>query len=195
MNVLPPTRRIGLRALPLVVGLIASAALVLQSTNAAFTGATSNGASTFSAATVSLTDDDAGAVLFNASNMVPGDSVTRCIKVTYTGSSYALDPIRLYSAVTDTGLAPHLNLVVEQGTGGTFSSCAGFTASSTVYSGTLAALGSTHSGYTNGATTFTPASGSTTRTYRVTASLGAATPNSAQGTTAGATLTWEVHSN
>ena len=190
----PVRARRGLGAVPYVVGLALACGLIYQSTTAAFTGATSNGPSSFSAGTVQLTDDDAGVAMFDASDMVPGDVEQRCIEVAYTGSSFDLDPVRLHAAVTDTGLAAHVDLVVEEGTGGDFADCAGFSATSTLFTGDLASLGSTHPDHPNGISAYTPDAGSPDRTYRITATLGADTPNSAQGSTAGTTLTWEVFS-
>ena len=183
-----------LAAVPLLVGIALSAVLIQQSTTAAFSGATSNGPNSFGAGTVALTDDDGGSVMFNATDMTPTDVEQRCIEVEYTGSSFDLTPVRFYSAVTDSGLGAHLDVVVEEGTGGDFADCTGFTASSTIFSGTLAGLSTAHPDYANGATAFTPASGSVARVYRITATLGADTPNSAQGSGAGATLTWETRS-
>lgn len=182
-------------SLPFALGVAVSCALIVQSTNAAFTGATSNTSNTFSAGTVALTDDDAGSAMFNAADMVPGQTEQRCIEVSYTGSSFDLDAVRLHSAVTDTGLAPHVDLSIEEGTGGDFADCSGFAASSTLFTGTLAGLGSTHGSHATGIAAYTPASGSTDRTYRVTATLGNDTPNSAQGSGAGAAITWELHSS
>lgn len=193
----PASRRMPRRLGPVVylVGLALASAMVYQSTTAAFTGATSNGPSSFSAGTVQLTDDDAGVAMFDASDLVPGDVEQACIEVSYTGSSFDLDAVRLHAGVTDTGLAPHVDIVIEEGTGGDFADCTGFSADSTLFTGDLAALGSTHPAYASGIGAFTPTAVAPDRTYRVTATLGADTPNSAQGTTAGTTLTWEVHSS
>ena len=83
----------------LVVGL-----LTIEGSRAAFSASTANGSNTFSAGSVSITDDDAGSVMFNLSNMVPGTTATKCINVTYTGSAPA--NVRMYGTVGGTGLAP-----------------------------------------------------------------------------------------
>lgn len=188
-------RRRGVAWAPLaaIAALIASSTLVMTSTSAAFNGATSNSSNGWSAATVTLTDDDGGSSMFTAPAMVPDDVIERCIRVDYTGSSFDLDPVTLHAAVTDTGLATHLDMVIDEGTGGTFSDCAGFSASANLFTGTLATLG-THGSHATGLGGYTPSSGDTSRTYRIRATLGADTPNSAQATGAGATLTWELHS-
>src|SRR4051794_38794845 len=61
-------------------------AMVLSATNAAFTATTTNGANSFGAGTVALSDDDSGNALFNLSGLKPGDSMNQCITVSYTGS-------------------------------------------------------------------------------------------------------------
>ncbi|MFV0315431.1 MAG: hypothetical protein ACK5O2_00520 [Microthrixaceae bacterium] len=185
------------KALPFVAGIALSSALIVQATTAAFTGATSNSSNAWSSANVTLVDDDSGTAMFNATDMVPGDTETACIKVTYNGGDVALDPVQLYSSVTDTGLAAHLDLTIEEGTGGAFSGCTGFTpnAGPALYTGTLANLGTSNGTYATGLDAFTPTTVSNNRTYRISATLGTDTPNSAQGSGAGAGFTWEVHSS
>ena len=69
-----------------VLGLLASGAVVLTASQAAFSDTTSNSSSSFSTGNVDLVDDDSGSAAFTVTNMVPGQSVTRCILVTYQGS-------------------------------------------------------------------------------------------------------------
>lgn len=189
-------RRIGLTKMAgVVLGLGAASGLIWQSSNAALTASTDNGVNSWEAGTVTLVDDDSGSLMFNATNMVPGDSVTHCIEVDYTGSSYDLNPVKLYSSIaTDVDtFASHLDVTIEEGSGADFTDCSSFTGSS-LYSGTLANLAATHSDYSNGVSGFTPASGSTARAYKFVVTLGSDTPNTAQGDSASATFTWEVQS-
>ena len=74
-----------LRGLALAAALMISGLLVFQSSRAAFTDTTDNTGNSLSAGTVTLVDDDATAVMFNVSNMKPGDSSQNCILVTYQG--------------------------------------------------------------------------------------------------------------
>ena len=75
-----------------------------------------------------LVDDDQGAPLFAPSGPVfPGDSGSKCIEVTSTADESGA--VRMY--LTDLvhsrqGLERHLMVRVEEGTGGTFASCAAF---------------------------------------------------------------------
>lgn len=162
--------------------------LMINGSRAAFTDTTTNGSNSWSAGTVDLTDDDAGSVMFNVSNMKPGDTSTKCIVVTYNGS--LTSNVKTYASVAGTGLAPYLNTTVDVGSGGSFADCAGFTASSTLFTGTLASLGTTHSNFANGMAGFNGATSGTTRTYRFTVAL--ADNNLAQGLNASATITWEA---
>jgi len=86
-----------LRGAVIVVGLLASSALVWQSTQAAFSATTSNGLNEFGAGTVTIEDNDAGSAMFTVPALKPGDTGTVCMGVRYTGS---LTPsaIKLYTS-------------------------------------------------------------------------------------------------
>ena len=175
-------------ALLLTVVLIA-----VRATTAAFTSTTANAANSWSAGTVALTDDDSGTAMFAATAMAPGDSVTRCITVSYSGSVDAA--VRLYGSITGgTGLGTYLNLTVERGAGGSFADCTGFVSAESVYNGTLAGFASTHTGFANGAGTWAPVGGAPvdTMTFRFTTTL--QDNNAAQGLSATAAFTWEAQS-
>jgi hypothetical protein len=135
-----------------------------------------------------LNDEDQGSALFNVSALAPGSSVVRCIAVTYTGSLNA--DIHLYGTVGGNGLARYLDTDIEVGTGGSASSCAGFTPTSSLYSGTLDGFGATHTGYLNGLRGFDGATDPTTRTYRVSVTL--QDDPAAQSLSGSLDLTWEA---
>ncbi len=178
-----------------MASLVAVSALVYQTSTAAFSDTTDNAGNSWAAGSVTLTDNDGGSAMFTSANMVPGDVVENCITVDYTGSTFDLAAVKLYGSVTDGGLGGDLDVVVDEGTGGGFGNCTGFTVGQTVFaSNTLNAFATAHSSYANGATGYTPAGGSTSRTYRFRVTLGSDTPNSSQGTNATATFTWEVQS-
>lgn len=186
------------RRVELVIGLVRLTAiacalllvtvLAVNRSRAAFTATTANGVNAFSTGTVVLTDDDTGTAMFSVSNMTPGTPVVRCLVVTYSGSQLPA-PVRLYGT-TSGALAPYLNLTVEQGTGGTFADCTGFSSSSTVFTGTLTGFGTAHTGWANGAAVFTAAANPTARTVRFTVEV----QNNAlaQGQSANATFTFET---
>ena len=176
------------RGLAVLASLGFVSVLVVTSSRAAFVDTTDNATNTFSAGDVVLDDDDAGSVLFNVANMAPGDSRTRCIAVSYTGS--LTSDVHLYGTVGGSGLADYLDVDVAIGTGGTFASCAGFTASSTLFTGTLTDFGATHTDYATGLGGMNGATDPTTRTYRITVTL--QDDNAAQAKSATTGFTWEA---
>ena len=138
----------------LIVGV--SASLAVFGTFSAFSSTTANGANSFAAGTVFISDNDAGSALYNVSNRKPGDSVQSCIKLTYTGSLAA--NVRLYTTSTIGSLGPYVTLTIEKGTQASpsFPSCTGFTADAggPIYSGTLSNFASTRSSYATGLPAF-----------------------------------------
>ena len=132
----------------LVFGLLST--LGGWATYSAFSSATTNSGNTFAVGTVAVGDNDAGSALYNVSNRKPGDSVTSCVKVTYTGSLGA--GMALYaSAVGPVG--DYVNLTVTPGTGNvTFPGCTGFTpdAGGPIYTGTLKGFADAHTNFANG---------------------------------------------
>jgi len=194
------TRRARWAALPVAV--IASGALISTASYSAFSAVTANPTSNWSTGSVQLVDDDSDAALFTASNLVPGDTGTKCITVTSKGS--APSTVRLYGtgATTTNQLSSYLDLVVTQGTGGSSASCTGFTPStsadgtrdeSQVFSGTLADFGAQRTGYATGAATFAPTgTAPESRTFKFTYSLRSTTPNTSQDSKAAVAFTWEA---
>jgi hypothetical protein len=174
------------------VAVVASGALVWQSSYAAFSATTSNPTTNWTAGTVALSDDDSNTAMFTAGNLKPGSTATKCIAVTSTGS--LASTVKLYgtSYATTKALASSVDLTVEEGTGATFSSCAGFTGGTSIYSGTLAAFGAVKTSFATGVGTWAPTgSGSDTKSYRITYTLSTSTPDTAQGGTAAVGFTWE----
>jgi hypothetical protein len=131
------------------------AVMTLPSAWAAFTGGTANSGNAVGAGTVTLTDNDSSDTLkvFNLSGLLPGDTATGCVKVTYTGSLPAT--VKLYAPTSGTGLGSYIDLTVTRGTiAGAVSTpdCTGFVADTAdykgagagvLYSGTLAAYPAT----------------------------------------------------
>ena len=169
-----------------VVGL-----LVLTTSRAAFNDTTDNGPNSFTAGDVVLNDDDAGNVMFDLAGMKPGDTATKCINVTYTGSLPA--DVKLYGTVGGTGLATYLDTVIDIGTGaggGTNFDCGGFKASANLHTATLDVFGTTNTDYATGLGGFDGATNPTTMSYQFTVTL--QDNNAAQGLDATATFTWEA---
>jgi hypothetical protein len=175
-------------AAALVVGLLGSGGLVWQGTNAVFSATTTNAADTWDAGSVTLADDDSSGAMFTAAGLVPGATGSRCLTVTYSGTLAAT--VKLYAAAPTGTLAPYLDLVVREGSGGGFGSCAGFSGTP-IFSGPLAALAATSDSYASGLGTFAPSGAGSARVYEFTWTLDPATPDGRQGASTAATFTWE----
>jgi len=182
-------------ALP--IGLIVSAALVWQSSYAAFTASTTNPTNNWATGTVSISDDDSETAMFNASTLKTGDSGEKCIVVTYGGSLGA--NVKLFGTgfAQTNSLGSYIDLTIQQGTGtGTFAGgCGTFTqdtGTSNLYTGTLANFASTYTNSSTGFGTWAPTGATQTRVYKIVYTINASTPNSAQGSTSSIGLTWEA---
>jgi hypothetical protein len=164
-----------------------------------FTATTQNPGNEISSGTVSFTDNDAGAALYNVTGQRPGDLTSRCIKTTYTGSLPAT--VRIYGPDSPGPLAPYIDLTVTQGTQttSTFPSCTGFAPDATgvIYSGTLQNLEQTRNSYAAGVVT-APVGQSVwnptnSLVYRFQATLQATAPDTSQGWTSGVhSFVWEA---
>ena len=166
----------------------------------AFSSQTDNPGNVVTAGTVTLADNDGGTALYAIAAAKPGDSQTSCIKVTYTGSLNA--SVKIYTPSTIGELGPFVNLKIEPGTqtSPSFPSCTAFTPDSggALYEGTLAAFATEHNSFANGITD-NPGTVATkwvtndAVVYRVTATLSASAPDSAQGKTTGThIIRWEA---
>ena len=127
----------------------------------------------------------------DADNLVPRQTVERCIPVSYVGGIEA--DIRLIAAEDDdsTGLASYLDTRVLRGTGSA-TDCSDFQsmAEEPLWSGTLAALGDTHSRFADGLSLLENAGTGDSITTRV--SLTLADDDRAQGLTTSFWVVFEV---
>jgi hypothetical protein len=192
-----PTRRTArlLKWGAIPAALLVSGIVVGQASYSAFNSTTSNPTNNWSAGTVALSDDDSNTAMFTATGLKPGSTGTKCIAVTSSGS--LASDVNLYgtSPATTNALSTYIHLTIVQGTGGTSSSCTGFTplaTGSSLYSGTLANFATTSTNYANGVGTWAPTgTAPETRTYEFIYTVDAATPNTSQGGTASIGFTWE----
>ena len=165
---------------------------------AAFSQTTVNSGNSFAAGTVTIGDNDAGSALYNVSNRKPGDSVTSCIRVTYSGT--LTSDVHLYTADPIGAIGPYVNLTIDAGTqpAASFPSCTGFSADAggPLFNGTLAGFAAARNSYANGlvdypgtvATSWSPGD---VVVYRFTVSL--QDNNSAAGLASGShAFTWEA---
>jgi hypothetical protein len=197
-------RRRFARAAAVPLGLIASGALVFAGSQSAFTATTDNPGNSWEAGQVSLKNDGSNGTfattstpaVFTVDPIAPGDSASRCVVVRNESSIdgdaawYLSDLIgENTTSVTEMRDALQLDVVFRDGAGE--NDCSDFSslgAATTAYSGAFAGAPTTF----GGASQSTWDSALDERTYRITWSLPSTVGNSVQGTTAGATLNWEI---
>jgi hypothetical protein len=160
-----------------------------------FTSTTSNDGNTFASGTVAISDNDAGGAMYNVSNRKPGDTLTQCIKVTYTGSVDS--DVKLYTSSSIGSLGQYIDLQVRPGSGNpAFPGCTGFTPDAAdIYSNTLANFPTAYAGgiLDSGPGSNTKWVAGDSVVYRFTLTLQSSAPDSAQGTTTGAhSFVWEA---
>jgi hypothetical protein len=178
-----------------------SGLVVWQSSYAAFSSTTVNPSNSFGSGSVVLADDDSGTAMFTPTLLKPLDTGTKCIVVTSTGT--LASTVELYATAysTTNAMASWLDMVIDEGTGGTFASsgptsCTGFVLGANIYTGTLATFGTTKTSFATGVGTWAPAgSGSPTKVYRIRYTLNTATPNTVQSGTAALGFTWEAQNS
>jgi hypothetical protein len=161
----------------------------------AFTSQANNPNNRVTAGSVTLADNDGGTALYDLTAAKPGDSQTSCIRVLYTGSLSA--DVKLYTPDAIGALGPDVTLKIEPGTQASpsFPSCTGFTPDgAAIFDAALSTFPTTYAG---GVSDYPGAGSSWTNgdavVYRVTATLSASAPDSAQGATTGLhTLRWEA---
>ncbi len=90
---LTPKKLIAGAAVPVAV--LACGGLVWQSSYSAFSATTASPTSNWAAGSVALADDDTNAAMFNASNLKPGSTGSKCIVVTSSGS--LASTVKLYA--------------------------------------------------------------------------------------------------
>jgi hypothetical protein len=180
-----------------VLGTLLSVSAVWMNSYAAFTAQTDNPGNQWAAGTVTLSDNDSGAALFNATGIVPGHSLEKCITVTYSGT--VPSTVRLYedtqTAFEHTnGLGDALTVKIEEGSLTTADDCTSFTpddpAPAAAFTGTAKTFADTKTGHANGYGLWAPA-GAATKTYRITSALGDV-DNSYQGGTVKLGFRWEA---
>jgi predicted ribosomally synthesized peptide with SipW-like signal peptide len=181
----------------LLVGLLG--AVAGMGVFSAFSSTTTNPNNTFSAGSVTLTDNDSNAALYSVTNRKPGDSATSCIKVTFTGTLAA--DVRIYTLNTVNAFGQYIDLTITPGTqpSSTFPDCTGFTpdAGGAIYTGTLLNFATTKNSYANGVVDY-PGAGSSwvnndAVVYQFTVTMQAATPDTQQGASTGLhDFTWEA---
>lgn len=184
------------------IAILIAGAMVWQGSQAAFTASTRNAGNEWSTGNVMLTDDDLGKAAFTVENIVPGQSGEKCIVV--TSDSNVPGEVRAYTQnlISANGLEDRILFDLEQGTGGSFDDCTGFTPTANqVPEMSLAALSTANRDFASGGaswdTTGTPGE---TQSYRGTwrfdtTGMSQDEINALQGARAGIDLVWELQSD
>jgi predicted ribosomally synthesized peptide with SipW-like signal peptide len=162
---------------------------------AAFSSQTDNPGNNVTAGTVTLADNDSGTALYDIANAKPGSTQTSCIRVNYTGSLDA--DVKLFTPSTIGALGPHVTLKIESGTQAVpaFPTCVGFSAETTLFDAALSTFPTTYAGGVsdNPGIVASKWVNNDAVVYRVTATLAANAPDTAQGNTTGShILRWEA---
>jgi hypothetical protein len=168
--------------------------MVWQGSQAAFVAETYNAGDNWQAGSVTLSNDGTGGAMFSIGSLVPGQTGTHCIVVTATGvagvvKTYTQDNVQ-------DGLENNIMLKIEQGTGGIYADCTGFTPTATYDTQPLATVFAASS-YATGILPWTTTSGTTTKTYKFTwtfdtTGLTAAEINALEGKSVRTDIEWEL---
>jgi|GEM_PF-1257954 len=166
-------------------GLLASGLIVAQTSSAAFTAQTQTDSNSWSSGTVELTNDHVGQAVFEVDKIVPGDSGSQTVVVTYDGDVAA--DVTMFAAgdpQTDNTLAQAMHLTItEEGV------------TDPIYDGPLADF-SALSSSADGVGTWTAAgSGDETKDYTIAWSLpSTVTEGDVQGVDTSLVFAWEAAS-
>ncbi|MCP5033582.1 MAG: hypothetical protein GY939_17415, partial [Actinomycetia bacterium] len=126
------------RAVAAATSALLIATLVINRSGQAFDTEGTAAAASISAGTIAIFDDDQGQSLFDLSAMVPGHSEVRCLEIVYEGT---IVPVELSLKTNAPGeLASYLDVIIDEGSGGSFETCAGFVPSGSLFNGTLRQL-------------------------------------------------------
>jgi hypothetical protein len=130
----------------------------------AFSSSSTNSGNEFKAGTVVLGSNDGGQPMYGGvTSAKPGQAVTRCVSVAYTGTLASY--VRLYTTDATAGaLSKYVDVTVTpgqwSGSPSTFPSCANFVPSGLpVYSGTLDAFQKNKNSFASGVQLNSPAGG------------------------------------
>ena len=96
-----------------VVGVLTAALSVVFSS---FTSVTKSEGNTFSAGSITLTDNDGDSALFSLTGLEPTDTASQCLTVNLDTTEGLTSNVKLYGATADSGLAEHLNVTITRGT-------------------------------------------------------------------------------
>ncbi len=169
-------------------------------TQAALSDTTDNANNEFNAGEIDITDNDAGSFMYQVDNALPGDTVSRCIQVSYTSTPDLDSTVELYMTTPIGSVGPYVDLTIEAGTQASvvFPDCTGFTADSTLYNGTLSGFQTSH-GASGAGVAYSPNGASPwesgdTVVYRVTLTLQNTARATGENYSGAHTYTWRADS-
>jgi hypothetical protein len=189
-------------SVPLAV--LAAGGMILQGSYAAFSADTRNSGNSWATGVVTLTDDDAGSARFNVTDLVPGQTETKCIKVTAASSVPGTVKLYTMNAVTSqAALESHVKLSVTSGADGTFASCTGYVSSATLINNqSLAAVTAAYTSYASAAGSWvtTGNAAGESKTYQLTwtfdtTGMTQTELDALQGIHTGLDFEWELQNN
>ncbi|MES2170454.1 MAG: hypothetical protein V4479_06995 [Actinomycetota bacterium] len=174
--------------------------LVWQGSVAAFTAQTANVGNNWSTGSVTLSNDSAGVAAFQVQNVTPGQTGTRCLKVTST--STVPGTVKTYIArLGAQGLENNILVSTQIGTGGSFADCTGFVSTAGLPSVSLSTAAVTYSNYSTGVLPWsTTGTAGESMTYKVTwifdtTGLSQSAIDALQGKSVSVDVVWELQSN
>jgi hypothetical protein len=189
------------------VAVLLAGAMVWQASNAAFTAETYNAGNNWKAGSVFLSNDGTGSAMFALPNIPvtpTAQTGSHCIVVTATSDVAGVVKTYLTNNASG-GLQNNIKMKVEQGTGGSYSDCTGFTPAAVLPAVTdpvtpQPSLASMFTSYTNFETGFLPwtkGTGDESKTYKFTwtfdtTSMSEAETNALQGKSVQTTIEWEL---
>lgn len=174
--------------------------VVTRTSSAAFTATTAADGGSVTLGQLAL-GTDAATTLFGVSGLKPGEAVTRCVTVTYTGDLVGADvtTLRLYasSSLTDVaGAAGSLTVDVDRGAGALDAACTGFVESAPDLAVETLATFAARTGFATGVDTgWSPSATPASVSFRITLSVAAGAADALQGAVVSDLgFTWEVQS-
>lgn len=184
------TKPANVRLVAAIVSLILVSALIVRTTQAAFSAQTDNAGNSFAAGTLDLTNsvDDGSTYavsttgVFGETGLLPGDAGSDCIQVKYAGPVSSNLTAVQFAVTSDGGsLGDHVDVTVELLAGG----CGTAVASTLVTSTPLSSVGSVDTGWTPGST-------GEVRSFQIGWQLGSDTPDDQEGASVAADFDWSL---
>jgi hypothetical protein len=169
-------------------------------TQAALSDTTDNSGNEFNAGEIDITDNDGGAsFMYQVENALPGDTVSRCIQVSYTSTPNLDSTVELYMATPIGTVGSYVDMTVEVGTqtSPVFPDCTDFAADENIYTGTLSAFQATHNSPATGLAysphgVGTPWEDTDSVVYRVTLTLQNTVRGTGENFSNAHTYTWQA---